>query len=219
MNKLLFYFVIIVVVFFPDILFSQTDSIAKDKEMQSKHKFEIQCIYSLQRPYYSITDITDIGLPKQYRYRSAFGFGIRYYVFTKWYSEFNTSFSQEGGGFKEQHTNANYLKNSINIGFSSKHSRKIIFDFNTGISQNILINAKFINTINGTKENISNYFNNTFISFPLSIGLKTKIADNTYITLATFLNMSLYKVSSESDIKVAQLIIPAFRISISKFLP
>ncbi len=211
----------ITILLFRFILISLNTKIcAQDSIMNPKHKFEVSINYAMQRPFYSIsTPIDIITFEHHSRYRSKVGMGLKYYVFNKWFVEYQTAFSQEGGGYKEQYTNANYWKNGFYLGFSSNHTRRVIFDFYTGMDINFLINAKFKNTVIGQNENVSDYYNPVVLSFPvLGLGLKTKIYDDIFIRAGSYLSMTNYRVSSEKNTNVSQVIIPAFQISFTKFI-
>ena len=202
------------------LFFINFEIIAQDSIFVSKHKFEVSLNYAIQRPFYSLTPPADItAMPHQARYRSRIGADIKYYVFNKWFFEFQTALSQEGGGFKEQYTNANYWKNGIYVGFCSNHNRRIIFDIYTGLDFNLLLNAKFKNNILDKSENVSDYYNRFVISFPvLGMGLKTKIHDNLFLKTSTYLSMTNYRISQEENTNVSQIVFPAFQISLTRFL-
>jgi hypothetical protein len=101
MNKTILYlYIMIFVILFPITLFAQKDT-------TNISKTEISLRYSLQCPLYSVNTAQDLTLSQDTRYRSRFSIGIRYYVSKRWYTEFSPAFSQEGGGYKKQKTNAN----------------------------------------------------------------------------------------------------------------
>jgi hypothetical protein len=82
-----------------------------------------------------------------------------------------------------------------------------------------LLNSKFKNKKTDFSENVTNFNNRFVVSFPfLGTGFKTKIYEQTFISVQTYMSMSAYNVSSEENIKVSQVIVPAFQISLSKFL-
>jgi len=199
---------------------TNTNIFAQDSIFVSKHKFEVGLNYAIQQPYYSLTTPADIiEIPHQSRYRSRIGADIKYYVFNKWFFEFQTALSQEGGGFKEQYTNANYWKNGIYVGFCSNHNRRIIFDIYTGLDFNLLLNAKFKNNILDKSENVSDYYNRFVKSFPVfGLGLKTKIHDNLFIRAGVITSITDYKISPEENTYVSQVIFPAFQISLTRYL-
>jgi len=201
------------------LLLINTKIFAQDNIFLSKYKFEVSSNFAIQRPIYSLTTPIDIvALPHQARYRSRIGVGLKYYVFNKWFVEYQTAYSQEGGGFKEQNTNANYWKNCIYVGFCSNQNRKIIFDIYTGMDFNILLNALFRNTVINKSENVSDYYNRFGTSFPvLGMGFKTKIHENLFVKVSTFLSLTNYRISAEEYTNVSQVIFPAFQISLSKF--
>jgi len=186
----------------------------------TKNHFELSLKYAIQKPFYSVTSPIDIiAVSHDNRYRSRLSLGCRFYVFNKWFAEYNLAYSQEGGGYNAQYTNTNYLKNGINIGFSSNHNRRLIFELYTGVDLNLLLNSKFVNKETDFSENVTNFNNRFVVSFPfLGTGFKTKIYEQTFVSVHTFLSMSKYNVSSEENTMVSQVIIPAFQIGISKFL-
>lgn len=183
-----------------------------------KNKFEIGLNYALQRPIYSVTNILDvIAFSHDSRYRSKIGALGRYYIFERWFAEYSISFSQEGGGYKNQFTNTNYLKNSIALGFSTKHSRRIIWDIYLGCDLNLLINSRFVNRETGFSENVTDYNNRFVFGFPvIGTGLKTKISDNTYLALRSYCSFTGFYVSALDDTNVSQVIFPSVQISLTK---
>jgi len=201
------------------LLFISTVIFAQDSIFLPKNKFELSLHYSIQRPFYSMTIPTDIiAFSHHKRYRSCIGVGLKYYVFNKWFVGYQTAYSQEGGGFKEQYTNANYWKNGVYVGFCSNQNRRIIFDIYTGVDFNLLLNAKFKNSILETSENVSEYYNRFIISFPVfGIGLKTKIHENLFIRAGTYTSITNYKISPEENTYVSQVIFPAFQISLTRY--
>ncbi len=199
------------VFFIPLLLNAQVDS-------NILSKIEVGIKYSIQCPIYSINSPNDLLLPQDTRYRSRIGAGIKYYPFKRWYVEYSPSYSQQGGGYKSQRTNADYFTNSFLLGFSTLHSRLIVFNLFCGIDANFLINAKWINMETQKSENVSSYFNSFNLSFPVGMGLKTRITDNYFIGLNTYASISPYSISKEPVFKVSQIIFPAFQVSISKFL-
>lgn len=201
-------------------LFLTLQIFAQENLTTARNHFEVSLKYALQRPFYSVTNPIDIvALSHENRYRSRLGVGCRYYVFEKWFLEYNLAYSQEGGGFKKQFTNTNYLKNGINIGFSTNQNRRLIFDIYTGFDLNFLLNSKFKNQFTGQSENVTNYHKMFVLSFPvLGMGLKTKIQENTFLSAQTYFSMTNYRVSNEENSNVSQVIFPAFQISLSKFL-
>jgi len=99
-------------------IFISTFIFAQDSVFFPKNKIEMCLNYAIQRPFYSMTIPTDIfELPHYTRYRNRIGVGLKYYVLKKWFLEYQTAYSQEGGGFKAQYTNANYWKNNVYVGF------------------------------------------------------------------------------------------------------
>jgi hypothetical protein len=202
------------------LLLINTVIFAQDSIFFPMHKFEVSLNYAIQRPFYSITTPLDIiALPHLERYRSRIGVGSEYYVFNELFIEYQTAYSQEGGGFKEQYTNANYWKNGIYVGFCSNQNRKVIFNIYTGADLNILLNAKFKNAVIHKTENVSGYFNRFVISFPvLGVGFKTRIYENLFLKIQTCLSMTNYRISTEKYTNVSQVIFPAFQISLSEFL-
>lgn len=193
---------------------------AQENLIIAKNHFEVSIKYAIQRPFYSVSSPVDIvAFSHANRYRSRLGVGCKYYVFEKWYLEYNLAFSQEGGGFKNQFTNTNYFKNGIIIGFSTNQNRRLIFDIYTGFDLNILLNSKFKNKLTGISENVTDYHNRFVFSFPvLGMGLKTKIHENIFLSAQTYVSMTNYQVSKEENTNVSQLVFPAFQISLSKFL-
>jgi len=182
-----------------------------------KNKFEIGLNYAIQRPIYSVTNILDVvAFSHDSRFRSKIGALGRYYFFNKWFAEYSISFSQEGGGYKNQFTNTNYLKNSIALGFSTNHSRLIIWDIYMGCDLNLLINSRFVNRQTGFSENVTDYNNRLVFGFPtISTGLKTKVSEGTYLALRSYFSFTGY-VSAEDETKVSQVIFPSVQISLTK---
>ena len=203
------------------IFFTFQQSLSAQNEMRVfKNNFEFSLKYALQRPYYSVSNFFDIiAFSHDKRYRSRISIGCRYYFFEKWFTEYLLAYSQDGGGFTNQFTNANYLKNSIYIGFASNQNKKIIFDIYTGLDFNCLINSCFVNKTSGFSENVNKLYNRFSIHFPvIGTGFKTKIFTNTFFSIQTYLSLSNYQISNQQNTKVMQVIFPAFQVSISKFI-
>jgi hypothetical protein len=198
-------------------IFSSFTVIAQ-QDTTKKSRIELSLRYSLQCPIYSVNTPADLILSQDTRYRSRFSLGIRYYLLRRWYIEYSPAFSQEGGGYKEQKTNANYFKNSIFFGYSALHSRKIIFNVFCGIETNLLLNARLINIHTNERTNVSDYYNRFNLSYPIGFGIKTKIFKDYLFNFHTFLSFSPYKISNEPYINVSQIVFPAFQFGISKFL-
>jgi len=202
------------------LLFLTLITFAQENSIIAKNHWEVSLEYSIQRPFYSVTSPIDIvAIPRESRYRNRFGVGCRYYVFEKWFLEYNLAYSQEGGGYKKLFTNTNYLKNGINVGFSTDQNRRLVFNLFTGFDLNFLLNSKFKNQFTGEIEIVTNYHKNFTISFPvLGMGLKTKIYKNIFLSAQTCFSMTNYRVSNENNTNVSQVIFPAFQISLSKFI-
>jgi hypothetical protein len=206
--------IVLIMIIQPLIIHCQENSIT------ARNHFEVSIKYSLQRPFYSVTNPIDIvAFSHETRYRSRLGIGCRYYVFENWFSEFNLAYSQEGGGFKNQFTNTNYLKNGMNIGFSTAQNRRIVFDIYTGFDLGMLLCSKLKNQFTDESENVKNYHKRFSVSFPvLGAGFKTEIYENTFLSAQTYFSMTNYRVSTEENTTVSQVIFPAFQISLSRFL-
>jgi len=183
-----------------------------------KKAMEVRLAFALQRPFYVSNDLSDIGLPKQSRYRSAVSAELRYYPFNRSFAEYQLGYSQEGAGYASQFTNANYLKNSIQIGYSALHSRRLIFDMYAGWCFNILLSAKFKNAQTGNTENVGSYYSRTAQGISLGLGVKTKIKNDLYIGLSTFMNIGVSPISKNVSPEELQFVIPAFKISVSKLI-
>lgn len=184
-----------------------------------KKKVEVKASYSIQRPIYSVTSPLDFFVfGKDNRYRNAINMGARYYPFEKWFAEYQLSYSQEGGGYKEQFTNANYMKNSLFWGHSSDHSRRLILEIYSGVEMNVFLNARFKNAGNSEMENVNSYFNKLNVSVPIGMGLKTKISDKTFLSLSTSFSVSLNNSIHSDNLDVYQVIVPSFKIGISQFI-
>jgi len=212
MNKTILHSTLLVIlILFPFSLKAQTDFI-------SKRKFEISLIYAAQCPLYSVNTPSDLSLSQDTRYRSRFGFGLIYYPYRRWYVEYSPSYSQEGGGYTERKTNADYFAHSFLLGFSTLPSNKIIFNMFCGIEMNFLLTARLINVHSKLTEDVTEYFNRFSISFPIGLGVKTRIVGNYYFGCQTFVSFSPYTISKESYLRASQIIFPAFQFSISKFI-
>lgn len=196
--------------------FFATTLLAQDEGLV-KNKFEVKLSYALQRPFYAPTLSSLINVKRDFRLRNAASLGIRYYVSNRFFAEYQLGYSQEGGGYEKQYTNTDYLKNSFLIGLSARHSRSVIFDISTGLDFNVLLDAKFKNAENDDQEVVRSYFNKTHWSFPLILGLKTKIGNDTYLGVQTFGSVS-QNVSAESSANSTQFLFPAFKINLSKIL-
>ncbi len=184
-----------------------------------KKSTELKIHYSLQRPFYSVNLPLDIvALPKDWRMRHALGIDARYYLGRCVFVTLGTSYSQEGGGYSQQRTNANYWKNAIHFGYSAKHRRKIIFEVYTGLEHRSLIKARFIDKNNRTSESIKAYLSNSFFSLPIGMGFKTKATESFYLTLDISAHFGTYDASSQDFINSAQIVLPAFRFGLSKFI-
>jgi len=182
------------------------------------NKIEIGIQYTIQRPRYSVTSINDLQLEYANRWRSRWSVGVKYYPLKKWYVNYQVGYSQEGGGYQNQHTNADYLKNSFHVGYATKHHHTLIFDLYTGLDFNTLIQAKWVNKTLSTKENVNDYFNKSYWGLPkLGFGVKTKINDEMFLSLQNEFSFSNYKISNQK-IKVAQFILPAVNLSVTKFI-
>ncbi len=201
---------IMIVLFCPFNINAQADSL-------NRGKYEASFSYSIQNPVYSVNTPLDLLLSQDTRYRSRIGLGLNYYLSPKWHCGFVTSFSQEGGGYKKQRTNANYFKNSFLAGYNTPHTRRIIFDAFLGVEMNLLLNARYHSQSNES-EKVSDYYHKFNLSYPIGLGVKTKIFEDYYFGCHTFLSFSPYKISKEPYIRVSQFIFPAFQISVSKFL-
>lgn len=191
---------------------------SQDETAIAGHKFEIKLAVPLQRTFFTDTELKDIDLPKQHRYKPGISVGIKYYAAKHWFAEYELGFSPEGGGFSTQFTNANYLKNSIRFGYSALHLKKVIFSIYTGLDINLLLSAKFKNAQSGEKENVKSYFNNTTFGLPLGIDFKTKIRDGYYVGLGTYVVAGLSVVNKNTLPEEFQYIVPAFKLSISKLI-
>jgi len=205
-----FLFILICSGIFATILPAQTEGLVKNK-------LELRLGYALQRPFYAPNASTLINVKRDFRLRNAASLGIRYYVSNRFFAEYQIGYSQEGGGYKTQYTNTDYLKNTFLIGLSARHSRNVIFDFSTGLDFNVLLDAKFKNAENDDKEVVRSYFNKTHLSFPLALGFKTKVGNDTYLGLQTFGSVS-WDVSAETSTESIQFLFPAFKINLSKIL-
>ena len=200
------------------ILFQITNIFAQDS-ISVKKKFEVKTSYILQRPFYSVNSPIDLFLfRRDYRLRSALSFSVRYFPFERWYAEYQLSYSQEGAGYNEQFTNANYEKNSLFLGYSSKYKHRIIFEIYTGFEMNVFLNAKFKNKKSQEKENVSSYFNRLNYSIPLGVGFKTKISNKLYLSFSTFVSMGISNSVNKDYLKAYQVIFPSMKIGISKFI-
>lgn len=185
----------------------------------STHNFEIKGIYGIQRPFYSVNGPLDLLLlSRDTRWRSRIGLGVCYFVFKKWHAGLNTFYSQEGGGYENQFTNASYWKNSFLVGFNSNYKKKVIFELNTGVDLNLLLAARLKNKVSHANENVTGYFKPWSISFPIETGLKTRISGRTYVGLHFLLEIGGSQVDSESFIKVAQYDFPVFQVCLSRVL-
>jgi hypothetical protein len=201
-------------------LFLSLQIFAQENSIIAKNNFEFIVKYAVQRPFYSVTSPVDIvSFSHANRYRSRIGIGCKYYIFKKWFIEYNLDFSQEGGGFKKQFTNTNYLKNGINIGYSTNQNKRLIFDIYTGFDLNLLLNSRFINKVTDESETVTNYHKRLVFTFPLlGMGFKTKIYKNIFLSAHTYAGMTNFRVSKEENTNVSQVVLPAFQISLSKFL-
>jgi hypothetical protein len=189
------------------------------QEITVQGKQEILLHYSLQRPFYSVNNPMDIlALPQDWRMRSALGVEARHYFFEKWYISANLGYSQEGGGYSRQHTNANYFKTGLYLGYSARHYRKLIFTFYTGYEHSLLLTARFIDENNTSAKRVQDYISPSYGAVPLGIGLKKKIGQRLFTTLDVSAHIGSYYGSTQSFLKSAQIILPAFRIGFSKFL-
>lgn len=202
-----------------DVMLLQWAGVSAQESFSAKKKFEIKASYTIQRPIYSVTSPFDfIVFGKDNRFRNAINMGARYYPFEKSYAEYQLSYSQEGGGYKEQFTNANYMKNSLFWGHSSDHSRRLIFEIYTGVEMNIFLNARFRNAGNSEMDNVNSYFNKLNVSVPIGIGLKTKISGKTFLSLSTFFSVNVNNSIHSDNLDVYQVIVPSLKIGISKFI-
>lgn len=209
-------FSFLILTFFLIIIFEAN---AQDSANTAPCKAEFGLLYAIQKPFYSVTNPTDIVLLKHdNRYRNRIGLSLKYYPLKKWFVEYQTAYSQEGGGYKQQKTNANYWKNSIFFGYSTKHKKKLILDIFSGVDFNIFLNSNFINTANDTKLNLSNYYKKSNISYTFGFGLKTKINKSHYLRLSTFFSVSNSNISNQPNIIQRQIIAPAYQLSFTKFI-
>jgi hypothetical protein len=207
---------LLILVFFLTIFF---DTNAQNSANTAPNKVEIGLLYAIQKPFYSVTNPADIVLLKHdNRYRNKIGINLKYYPLKKWFVEYQTAYSQEGSGYKQQKTNANYWKNSVFLGYSTKHTKKIILDVFGGVDFNIFLNSKFINISNDTKLNVSNYYMKSNIGYTVGMGLKTKIDKSHYLRLSTFFSVSNSNISNQPNIIQRQIIAPAYQLTFTKFI-
>lgn len=182
----------------------------------ARNRVELRFSYTLQRPFTAPSPTSLVYVKQDYRWRQGLGIGLRYYPSNHLFAEYHLSFSPEGGGYKQQFTNADYLKNSFLIGYSTRHSRSIIFDVFTGIDYNVRLGATLKNTASGQSESVSNYFRKTHLSVPFGIGLKTSVGSNLLLGVQSFVSVS-QNVSAEPSARGTQFILPAFRFTASTF--
>lgn len=195
------------------LLFAVT-SLFANEITSSKNKFESGIVYCFHRPFYSVSHPLDIAFPKENKYRNNLGVVLRYYVFNNWFTEFGSSYSQQGGGIKPIYTKANYWKNGIHLGYSTDHHRRLMFETFVGIESNTLLSAKMINKVNGDKENVKDYYNYHFIGTQAGVGIKVRLNDQYFLGMLSSLGMSDYKVAKY--INVSQVVFPMFQVKITK---
>lgn len=184
-----------------------------------KNKIEVEAYYILQRPFYSVNNPIDIlALPKDWRMRSAMELAGRYYLFNKIFVRVSAGFSQEGGGYKQRFTNADYLKSSIQLGYSSSHSKRMIFEASIGYETALLLGATFKDQNLGTEENVRAYLTSSYSGIPISLGLKTRLGKGLFARFGLSAHLGAYEVSDQSYISTAQIVSPAFRLGISKVI-
>ncbi len=188
------------------------------EDFSAKNKFEISLTHSLQRPFLTGGIAELVHTKRSFRMRNSSGLGMRYYAFEKWFLAYQLAYSQEGGGYKEAPTHLNFLKNGFHIGYSAKQNRKVIFEIFTGIEWNVLLSAKHQNAETGNTEKVDAYFEPTYIDIPLGIGLKTKIAKDTYASIQTMGSVGLSNLSNVHTSNTYQFVSPAFRFTVSKFI-
>ncbi len=181
------------------------------------NRFELRFSYTLQRPFTAPSPTSLVFVRQEYRWRQGLGIGIRYYATNHFFTEYHLAFSPEGGGNKQQFTNADYLKNSFLIGYSSRHTNKVMVDVFTGLDYNVRLAATLKNTVNGQSESVNAYFRKSHLSIPLGIGLKTSIGTNLLVGVQSFVSVS-QNVSAEPSARATQFILPGFRFTASTFL-
>jgi hypothetical protein len=182
----------------------------------ARHRVELRFSYTLQRPFTAPSPSSLVYVRQEYRWRQGLGAGLRYYATKHLFAEYHLSFSPEGGGYKQQFTNVDYLKNSFLIGYSSRHTNKVMVDVFTGIDYNVRLAATLKNTVNGQSESVSNDFQKTHLSVPLGIGLKTNLGNNLILGVQSFVSVS-QDVSADPSARATQFILPAFRFTASTF--
>lgn len=179
-------------------------------------KFELKLLYALQRPHYSLTDQMDLFKKNpESSYRNRFGLGLRNYVFEKWFFEYESSISQEGGNYDLEHTDANYWKNSLLIGHNSYHRAKVVFDLFTGVEINSFLKSG--KNDNHNNENTDAFYTGAYFSFPVGFGVKTKLLEKTFVGASTFISIGKYKMDNLVSGKISQIVSPAFQLGVTRF--
>lgn len=206
---------LLLVLFFVLLYGSLIPVFAQDVDF-ARNRVELRLSYTLQRPFTAPSPSSLVYVRQEYRWRQGLGVGLRYYPSNHLFAEYHLSFSPEGGGYKQEFTNVDYLKNSFLIGYSSRHARSVIVDVFTGVDYNIRLGATLKNTVNGQSESVSDYFRKTHLSVPFGIGLKTNVGSNLLLGVQSFVSVS-QNVSTEPSARATQFILPAFRFTASTF--
>jgi len=183
-----------------------------------KRKIEVRLMAPLLSPQYESSGQSFVAkeVYGTNRYRIGAALGLRYYCANRWYAEYRLGFSPEGGGYRQQYTNANYLKNSLLVGYSARHRHRLIFELFTGIEANRLLRATFHPAQGEAPTNVSSFFRKAYVSIPVGIGLKTKVAKDTWLSLQPYASISISPVTTESYANAYQAVFPAFTVSVSK---
>lgn len=185
-----------------------------------KGKIEVKVMVSIQNPRYasSFRSLFADYVYGKARYRTGLGVGLRYYLTNQWYSEYRLAYSPEGGGYQQQHTNLNILKNTVLFGHSAKHTYRLMFDFYTGIDVNTLLTARFKAAGTTKTESVAEFYKRVSFSLPVGIGFKSKITQDVWLSLQAYGSLSLDPVTTQSYAKTSQVLLPGVNLSVSKLL-
>ncbi len=183
-----------------------------------KNRFELRLAYTLQRPFYTPKIGALLYVKNDFRLRHAADFSVRYYIFERFFTAYQIGYSLQGGGYRAQHTNANYLTNTLLIGTNASHTRKVVFETSIGLTFNTLLSAQFQNTTISSREIANSYFHKHHLSVPIALGLKSKMGTDTWLGVQTSGSLSR-NVSAETTTEALQLVFPAFTIYFTKMIP
>ncbi len=190
----------------------------KPVELSAQNKIEAGPIISLQSPKFLNESLLDITSSKYFRIRPSIGGFARYYMGRHFYTEYNLSYSFEGGGFKQRKTNLDFIRNEIFIGYTTLIEKRNSFSFKIGYTYCILTNAKLIDEHAGTKDDVSEYIQSYYNSFPIALNYKRQIKDNLFLNINMIAQLISKTVMEDSPLHSGQILLPKLELGVSKLI-